>query len=74
MTLPIEHVNELLEKLNAGLFVNLEAQADARRVFQEVKEDERNYPRFDSNLTEKATHIAYSLLAAGCSILEQKST
>lgn len=71
MTLPIEHVNELLEKLNAGLFVNLEAQADARRVFQEVKEDERNYPRFDSNLTEKATHIAYSLLAAGCSILEQ---
>lgn len=46
------------------------AQADARRILQEVKEVPDNYPNFDPALTEKATHIAYALLSCGCSMIE----
>ena len=49
---------------------NLIAQADARRILQEVKESPENYPAFDPLLTEKVTHIAYALLSCGCSLIE----
>lgn len=60
----------MLSSLSQERIENLIAQADARRILQEVKETTDNYPNFDPALTEKATHIAYTLLSCGCSIVE----
>ena len=53
---------------------NLTAQTDARRILQEVHEIEENYPKFDLQLTDKATHIAYALLSSGCSLIENNES
>lgn len=68
MSIPTDYATDLLNNLSQGRINNLIAQADARRILQEVKETAENYPKFDPSLTEKATHIAYVLLSCGCSI------
>lgn len=70
MSLPIEAAKIAAERLLSGRPQNIIAQTDARHILQEVREHEDNYPRFDPRLTEKATHIAYALIACGCSIVE----
>jgi replicative superfamily II helicase len=70
MSIPKLYIEKMLEKLSSEHIVNLITQADARRILQEVKETENNFPRFDSLLTEKATHIGYTLLSCGCSLIE----
>ena len=63
----LDSINRLISDRTAN---NLTAQTDARRILQEVHEHHDNYPRFDVQLTEKATHIAYALLSNGCSLIE----
>lgn len=72
MSLPTDYAIDLLNSLSRGRIKNLIAQADARRILQEVKETAGNYPNFDLSLTEKATHIAYALLSCGCSMVENE--
>ena len=72
MSIPIDYAIYLLNSLSQGRFKNLIAQADARRILQEVKETAENYPNFDPSLTEKVTHIAYALLSCGCSMVENE--
>ena len=59
MSIPVDYTSALLKSLSQDCLNNLIAQADARRILQEVKESPENYPAFDPLLTEKVTHIAY---------------
>ena len=70
MSIPTDYAKSLLGSLAQSRIENLVAQADARRILQEVKEIPENYPSFDPTLTEKATHIAYTLISCGCSMVE----
>lgn len=53
MSIPPSHIRDLLTDLEQSRVENLIAQADARRILQEVKEVQDNYPNFDPDLTEK---------------------
>ena len=70
MSIPDNDIESFLENLSQDRIRNILAQADARRILQEVKESSSHYPNFDSALTDKATHIAYLLLSCGCSLIE----
>lgn len=74
MSIPLSHVEDLLTDLSQSHINNLVTQADARRILQEVKELSENYPDFDHELTEKATHIAYALLSCGCALVENEGS
>ena len=74
MSIPKTYIDEMLKNLSSSHIVNLISQTDARRILQEVKETENNFPRFDSLLTEKAIHIAYTLISCGCSLVEHKDS
>ncbi|MEL7605774.1 MAG: DEAD/DEAH box helicase [Sedimentibacter saalensis] len=70
MSIPTDYTKSLLGSLAQGRIENIVTQADARRILQEVREIPENYPGFDPTLTEKATHIAYTLVSCGCSMVE----
>lgn len=70
MTVSIEHLQTLLQKLEDDKIKNLEAQADARRVLQEIGESTDNYPSYDKQLSEKNTYIAYILISIACDTVE----
>jgi hypothetical protein len=53
---------------------NLVAQSKAKQVLREVREDPANFPRFESDLDDRVTFIAYGLLSAGCSLIERDET
>ncbi|ETT61795.1 DEAD/DEAH box helicase [Paenibacillus odorifer] len=72
MSIPTDYAISLLRSLEQSRIENLVTQADARRILQEVRERSENYPNFDSALTEKATHIAYTLISCGCSLIENE--
>ena len=75
MSVPTNVARESINGLLYGRVAsNLAAQTDARRILQEVHELEENYPRFDLQLSEKVTHIAYSLLSSGCSLIENNES
>lgn len=71
MPIPINQARVLLSDLRVPQVATLFAQAHAKHVLQEVKEDRENYPTFDPNLDDKVTFAVYALLAAGCSLAEQ---
>jgi len=71
MPIPQDDARLLLGRLGARVLANFAAQADARQVLFDVKEDPSNFPLFTTGLDERVTGIAYSFLAAGCSIIEQ---
>jgi hypothetical protein len=70
MSIPTDYAISLLGNLAQSRIENLVTQADARRILQEVREKSGNYPNFDVTLTEKATHIAYTMISCGCSLVE----
>lgn len=74
MTLPIEHAREVVESMRSNALRNFIAQAKAKQVLREVNELPKNFPRFTEGLNERVTFIAYQLLAAGCSLIEQGET
>lgn len=47
MSIPVDYASALLKSLFQDRLNNLIAQADARRILQEVKESPENYPAFD---------------------------
>ena len=46
------------------------AQMHARHVLFEVAEDVSNFPRFEADLDDRATCLAYTILHAGCTLAE----
>jgi len=70
MSMPINIAKDTANRLLSKQGLNFIAQTDARHILQEVGEEESNYPKFDMRLSEKATHIAYTLISCGCSIYE----
>lgn len=72
MAIPLEQARAVVDEFSAdSLLQNLFAQAHAKHVLQEVREDAQNFPAFDPELDDKVTFAAYQLLAAGCSLIEQ---
>lgn len=71
MPLPIEDARELLAELNGRDLMRLVAEAESRRLLQEVGEGEANLPRYDEDIDERVTALAYAYLTAGCSLAEQ---
>jgi hypothetical protein len=51
---------------------NIIAQAKAKQVLKDVHELPDNYPAFRPDLDEQGTFVAYRMLAAGCSLIEQQ--
>ena len=71
MSLPIEHAQEVVKLMRSKTVRNFIAQAKAKQVLREVHELPENFPPFTDGLDERVTFIAYRLLAAGCSLIEQ---
>lgn len=71
MPIPLQQANAILADFRTPRLANLFAQAHAKHVLHEVRELPSNFPAFDPNLDDKVTFASYSLLAAGCSLVEQ---
>src|SRR5438094_5585268 len=68
---PTDVVATLLQRVDAADEVGrISAQAHARNVLFEVNEQPDNFPRFDADLDERTSMLAYSLLHVGCSFVE----
>ncbi len=51
---------------------NFVSQAKAKQLLLEVHELPQHYPRFTEGLDDRVTFIAYRMLSAGCSLVEQE--
>lgn len=71
MPISIDLARAIIAELRVPPIENLFAQAHARHVLHEVKEAPENFPQFAPDLDDRVTFAAYSLLAAGCSLVEQ---
>jgi len=71
MSLPIQYAQEVSGLMRSKIVRNFIAQSKAKQVLREVHELPDNFPSFTDNLDERVTFIAYRLLAAGCSLIEQ---
>ena len=74
MSLSIQNARVLVQSMRTRRIQNLVAQAKAKQVLREVREDPANFPKFESDLDDRVTFIAYGLLAAGCSLIERNET
>jgi hypothetical protein len=72
MSIPIARARELAESLRSSRLRNFVAQSKAKQVLRDVGEVQSNYPAFEPDLDDRITFIAYGLLAAGCSLIEQQ--
>ncbi len=73
MAIPTEIARNILRSYRTRRVENLFAQSSASHVLHEVGEATENFPRFDSDLIDKVTMSAYSILAAGLSLAEEES-
>lgn len=71
MSLTVEHARSIIEALGVEPIPNFISQAKAKQLLQEVHELSDNFPAFTEGLDVRATFIAYRMLNAGCSLLEQ---
>lgn len=74
MSLPIQNARRLVQSMRSTRIRNLIAQSKAKQVLREVREIPSNFPGFDPELYNRVTFVAYGLLAAGCSLIEQGET
>ncbi len=71
MTLPVENARLVVQSMQTSKIRNLIAQSKAKQVLREVRELPENFPEFELELDDRVTFVAYALLAAGCSLIEQ---
>jgi hypothetical protein len=71
MSLPVENAYFVAWSMRTSRIRNLVAQSKAKQVLREVRELPENYPGFEADLDDRVTFVAYGLLAAGCSLVEQ---
>lgn len=69
--MPLEHVRSVVESFGRPPVPNIIAQAKAKQVLKAVHELPANYPAFRPDLDARGTVVAYRMLAAGCSLIEQ---
>ncbi len=74
MSLSAQNARILMQSMRTQRIQNLVAQSKAKQVLREVREVPANFPRFESDLDDRVTFIAYGLLAAGCSLIERNET
>jgi hypothetical protein len=74
MSLPIQNARQLVQSMRSRRIRNLIAQSKAKQVLREVREIPSNFPDFNPELDDQVTFVAYGLLAAGCSLIEQSET
>ena len=74
MSLSVQNARILVQSMSTRRIQNLVAQSKAKQVLREVREDPANFPKFESDLDDRVTFIAYGLLAAGCSLIERNET
>lgn len=70
MSLPVENARQLAQSMQTVGIRNLIAQSKAKQVLREVNEIPEHFPKFESELDDRVTFIAYGRLAAGCSLIE----
>lgn len=74
MSLPVVNARQLAQSMQSGGIRNLIAQSKAKQVLREVKEIPEHFPKFESDLDNRVTFVAYGRLAAGCSLIEMGET
>jgi hypothetical protein len=74
MSLPVENARLMVQSMRSAGIRNLIAQSKAKQVLREVREIPANFPSFEPELDDRVTFVAYALLAAGCSLIEQGET
>lgn len=72
MSIPTAQARELAQSLRSSRIRKFVAQSKAKQVLRDVGEAPSNYPAFEPDLDDRITFIAYGLLAAGCSLIEQQ--
>ncbi len=72
MTFSVEHSQSIVTALKARSILRLISQAKAKQLLQEVHELPEHFPRFAKGLDDQVTFIAYRMLSAGCSLVEQE--
>lgn len=70
MSLPVENARQLAQSMQAVGIRNLIAQSKAKQVLREVNEIPEHFPKFEPELDDRVTFVAYGRLAAGCSLIE----
>lgn len=71
MTLAIEHARSIAAALEVEPIPNFISQAKAKQLLLEVHELPENFPGFTEGLDNRVTFVAYRMLSAGCSLVEQ---
>ena len=71
MSFPVKYARIVARKMDDSGIRNLVAQSKAKQVLREVREIAANFPAFEADLDDRVTFVAYGLLAAGCSLIEQ---
>lgn len=71
MSLSIEHARSIATALQVDPIPNFISQAKAKQLLREVHELPENYPGFTEGLDDRVTFVAYRMLSAGCSLVEQ---
>lgn len=71
MSLSIQASRKLIASMQSTKIQNLVAQSKAKQVLREVNEKPDNFPKFENDLDDRVTYIAYARLSAGCSLIEK---
>jgi len=71
MSVSIEHARRIVSSLQEAPIPNFIAQAKAKQLLKEVRESPVHFPDFTAGLDERVTFVAYRMLGAGCSLVEQ---
>ncbi|WP_040432794.1 DEAD/DEAH box helicase [Chlorobium ferrooxidans] len=71
MSLSVEHSRSIASALRVEPIPNFISQAKAKQLLQEVHELPEHFPGFTEGLDDRVTFVAYRMLSAGCSLVEQ---
>ena len=61
-----EQIDKIAKRLSLADAQNIQGQANARYILYGVREEPKNFPRFNVNLTEKTHQQAYLCLEVAC--------
>jgi hypothetical protein len=71
MSLAIQHARSIAAALQVEPIPNFISQAKAKQLLLEVHELPEHFPGFTEGLDDRVTFVAYRMLSAGCSLVEQ---
>lgn len=71
MSLSVQHARSIAAALEVEPIPNFISQAKAKQLLNEVHELPEHFPGFTEGLDDRVTFVAYRMLSAGCSLVEQ---